>query len=395
MDKLIIKYFSNKASEEEIAFLFQWIQASPQNKSLFIKIKKAWVLTASIDNQLEWTEIQEKIQFKKENQLNLEQVINDHKPKIKRLNRIKPLLKYVAVIILMLVFGDSYFKNTSNVEMAPINIIQSATVVNAGTDRATLTLADGLTVVLEKGKSFSDKNVISNGERLIYGSTKEEVYAIEYNYLTVPRGGQFFVELQDGTQVWLNSESQLKYPVTFLEGVPRSVELVYGEAYFDVSPSTEHNGDVFKVLTGKQKIEVIGTEFNVKAYQDDEHVYTTLVEGKVVLDNSIQSNDLIPGQQSILNKETSDVKIAKVNVASEISWRDGVFSFRGKTLKEIMKVLSRWYDVNILFHNNELQEIKYIGVLSKNQKLEEILTIIKNTKFINAYEIKDNAILIK
>ena len=390
MDKLIIKYLSNKASEEEIAVLFQWIEASPQNKSLFVKIKKAWALTVTSDSALEWEDIQEKIRFQLENQ-------SSNMPKKNPFRVVKPILKYAAAAILVLMIGDSYFKNTDNLELTPVNIVNNPPVINIGTDKATLTLGNGSNVFLEKGKSYTNKNVTSNGEKLIYESSNAvgEISQLEYNYLTIPRGGQFFIELQDGTKVWLNSESQLKYPTAFIEGQPRNVELVYGEAYFDVSPSTDHNGDLFKVFTGKQEIEVLGTEFNVKAYKDDYHVYTTLVEGKVVLDNSIQSNNLIPGQQSVLNKETNNVKIAKVNVASEISWREGIFSFKSKPLKEIMKVLSRWYDVDILFLDHELEEVKYIGVLSKNQKLEEILTIIKKTKFINAYEIKNNTILIK
>ena len=100
--------------------------------------------------------------------------------------------------------------------------------------------------------------------------------------------------MSDGTQVWLNSESQLKYPVNFIKGQTRQVELVYGEAYFDVSPSVEHNGAKFKVFNQSQEVEVLGTEFNVKAYKDETNIYTTLVEGRVVIDNGALKQSLLP-----------------------------------------------------------------------------------------------------
>nr|WP_233164176.1 FecR family protein [Snuella sedimenti] len=251
---------------------------------------------------------------------------------------------------------------------------------------------------MEKGKNYTTDNIKSNGEKVTYkstGSDKGNTTKVSYNYLTVPRGGQFFIELEDGTLVWLNSESQLKYPTVFLTGKPREVELIYGEAYFDVSPSTEHQGAIFKVHTNEQEVEVLGTEFNIKAYQDETFIYTTLVEGKVLLDNKIQKEFLNPNQQLVLNKETKNTVIKEVDVNYEVSWKDGIFSFKSKPLKDIMKVLSRWYDVDFTFLNPKLETIKYIGALNKDQELEEILSIIKNTNFINAYEIKENTILIK
>lgn len=217
---------------------------------------------------------------------------------------------------------------------------------------------------------------------------------IVYNYLTIPRGGQFQLKLSDGTEVWLNSETQLKYPVTFIEGETRQVELVYGEAYFEVSPSTNHNGAKFKVRTLMQEVEVLGTEFNIKAYKEETNIYTTLVEGKVVIVNGFDNQYLIPNQQSNLNLKNNTITIRSVDAYSETSWKKGLFSFKSTPLKEIMKVLSRWYDVNVVFSNPEIENIKFNGVLSKNQTIKEILTTIKNTHFIKDYDITDKKITI-
>ena len=124
-------------------------------------------------------------------------------------------------------------------------------------------------------------------------------------------------------------------------------------------------------------------------------VYTTLVEGKVVVYNATHKEILLPNQQSKINIKNKVLTIDEVDVYSEVSWRDGLFSFKSKPLNDIMIVLARWYDVEVIFENIEQKAIKFNGVLSKNNSIEEILTVIMNTKFINAYEIKDKNIIIK
>lgn len=263
-----------------------------------------------------------------------------------------------------------------------------------GSDKATLTLEDGSVIALEKGKSYSKGNASSNGEKLIYNANGKSA-AIANNLLTIPRGGQFFVQLADSTKVWLNSESQLKYPVAFVDGETRQVELVYGEAYFEVSPSTKHKGSRFKVKTQEQNVEVIGTEFNIKAYRDEPAIYTTLVQGVVAVSNAAKRQILTPNQQSKITEYNGNINVSEVDVYNEISWRKGLFVFKGMPLKDIARVLSRWYDVDIVFADPSLGNVKFNGVLNKNQKLEDILTTIKNINFINAYEKKDNKIIIK
>nr|WP_281501004.1 FecR family protein [Cellulophaga sp. F20128] len=249
---------------------------------------------------------------------------------------------------------------------------------------------------MEKGSAYNGHNVTSNGEEIVYNKKKSNSKdEIAYNTLTVPRGGQFYLVLSDGTKVWLNSESKLIYPVNFVDGMLRKVELVYGEAYFDVSPSIEHKDTKFLVFNDHQEVEVLGTEFNIKAYNNEDSIYTTLVEGKVSVSNMESKQKLIPNQQTKLNLKNKSIGVQEVDVYSEISWKKGLFSFKGKTLKEIMVVLTRWYDFEVEFANEELENVKFNGVLSKKDSIKEILNVIKKTKFINAYEIKNQKITIQ
>ncbi len=299
--------------------------------------------------------------------------------------------KFTLAASVVILISISWFNKNS------INGNKSMVVnktIEIGSNKAILTLGNGSVITLGKGNSYSAGNVNSNGEKLVYNSNNNKSETTS-NYLTIPRGGQFFVQLSDSTKVWLNSESQLKYPVAFVEGETRQVELVYGEAYFEVSPSTKHKGARFKVKTQMQNVEVIGTEFNIKAYKKETNIYTTLVKGRVAISNATTKQILAPNQQSNLSLKNNSINITTVDVYSEISWKKGVFVFKGLPLKEISKVLSRWYDVDIEFANTALENVKFNGILNKNQNIENILTTIKTTNFIKAYEIKNNKIILK
>ena len=255
-------------------------------------------------------------------------------------------------------------------------------------------------MALEKGTSYQTQNANSNGEEIIYNnSTSQELV---YNYLTIPRGGQFQMTLSDGTKVWLNSETQLKYPVSFTDGESRQVELVYGEAYFEVSHSTEHKGSNFKVWNSNQEVEVLGTKFNIKAYKDETAIYTTLVEGKVSVTFEPTTNNqqpttriLAPSQQSVVDINNKNIEVANINARNEVAWVNGEFILQRKNLKEIMKVLSRWYDMEVTFANKELEDVRFVGVLGKDQNIVDILNTIKSFGVINDYEINNKKVILK
>jgi len=385
IENIIVKYLSNQASFSDLDELEKWVE-DPKNEKLF----QSYIRTNyAVDYNLKKFD-SEKIKTMLSNQIAQEQ-------KVFRLKKIRQRLFYgaAATLIIGVLSVNFFFKDSlfnTPIKNAPIVVNNT---IEIGTDKATLTLEDGSVIALQKGNNFQTKTAQSNGEKITYNVGKQNSSKIAFNYLTIPRGGQFHLVLSDGTEVWLNSETQLKYPVSFQEGKTRQVELVYGEAYFDVSSSTKHKGSKFKVLNQSQEVEVVGTEFNIKAYRDETNIYTTLVEGKVVISNQGKNRILKPREQSNLNLQDKTIAISKVDVYNEISWKDGVFSFRKKPLGEIMKVLSRWYDVEVQFENQDLKKVGFNGVLGKEQKLEDILKIIKKFKVIKEYEIKNKKVILK
>ena len=377
---LFIKFIKRECSPEEVQQILSYIKNSKE----LSEVPTVEEIHDMLDEYPDMKEAQANLIFK-----NILEIAAPSKKK-------SHFWRYTAAAIVVIVLVSSYFLR-NNLSSTPSEIVP--VIVNnpiqTGTDKATLTIADGIEIPLEKEENYVADHVTSNGEKLIYNAQNNTKPGITYNYLTVPRGGQFQLQLADGTKVWLNSETKLKYPVAFVEGETRNVELLYGEAYFEVSPSSNHHGSKFNVKTQLQDVEVLGTEFNIKAYKDDMNIYTTLVEGKVAINSMNKTRNLLPNQQSILNLNNKKLAINNVDVYNEISWKNGLFSFKGKPLKEITTVLSRWYDIEFEFDNKNLENVKFNGVLLKEQSIEEILTIIKETKFINAYEIKDKKIIIK
>ncbi|GAA3579149.1 FecR family protein [Snuella lapsa] len=375
--KLILKKINKTLTEEETLIFDAWFSESETHREYFYKVQEHY-LTApdTVDIQKGWGEVSSKIA-----------------PKSNKAG----YWKYAAAIAAVLLLGIFVFvqKPEHPVEVTPEVVETNA--IEIGTDKATLTLEDGSHIVLEKGASFKGENLTSNGEHIVYNTTPKSAEVdkpVAYNVLTIPRGGQFFITLSDGTKVWLNSDSQLRYPVTFASNKPRHVELVYGEAYFDVSPSLEHNNTHFIVNTHEQDIDVLGTEFNVKAYREDPVIATTLVEGKVLVTSADVSEQLVPGQQSRLHIGTDQIDISEVNVSDVISWKDGFFSFKDKPLKEIMLVLSRWYDIEVFMENEAAGDIKFNGVFNKKQHIENILKIIENTHEVK-FETKGKTVKVK
>ncbi|MDD7885100.1 FecR family protein [Flavivirga sp. 57AJ16] len=406
MKNIILKYLTDELTDLEIEQLLIWLEKPKNLKEFQTLVKENYNINMVYDN------INEEMALQK-----VRKLIQKRSTSIRKL-----YIKYAAAAIFVIALTSTYFlRNTlfnNNIENTTPTIVNNQ--IEPGTDKATLTLETGETIILEKGTTYQTQNVTSNGETIKYSQLETRNLKPETNTLTIPRGGQFQITLADGTQVWLNSETQIKYPVAFVDGEPRNVELIYGEAYFDVSPSTDHDGSHFKVMNSGQEVEVLGTEFNIKAYKDETNIYTTLVEGKVQVSTNVTLNRdealknspedyfsegagrrdgegqiLRPGQQSTLNPATNSLTIATVNTTTETSWRHGIFGFRGKPLDEIMKVISRWYDVDVVFENKDLKTITFKGVLGKDQSIIEILNAIKSSSIINNYEIHGKTVILK
>ncbi|MGM8362918.1 FecR family protein [Flavobacterium sp. ARAG 55.4] len=383
-ENIIVKFLTNQATASELEALESWVEDA-KNKELFKEYIK-------INYAVEYN--MKEFDSQKLRMMLLDAFAGEKKEK--KRNKVRKIISYSAAAAVVLGMLTTTYLYTTDFFDKPVEVpVVVNNTISVGTNKAVLTLEDGSDVTLEKNKIYKKNNVVSNGEELVYNNDSKTKSGLVYNYLTIPRGGQFQIKLADGTEVWLNSETKLKFPVAFAEGTPREVELIYGEAFFDVSPSTEHKGAKFKVLNKNQEVEVLGTEFNIKAYKDEDKIYTTLVEGKVSISNLTSKKYLSPNQQAIINHTNTDIMINTIDAYNEVLWTKGIFSFKGKTLKEIMTVMSRWYDVDVVFKNVKLEKEKFNGVLSKNDEIREILSIIKKTNFINDYEIKDRKITIK
>lgn len=368
---LIIKKINNTLSEKESLEFDQWYSESKEHQEYFNNVKNNQdSKTYIFDSKKNWEAIEKNTK-----------------------NKIKPLWKfYGAVATIALLLSIANFSGLFKEENTTPDILGNKTIKS----KTILTLSNGKEVVLSTDKVFENSHIKSNGKQAAYTSTatKDSINKeIEYNYLTTKRGSEFSIILSDGTKVWLNSESKLKYPVSFIKGKPREVELIYGEAYFEVSPSAKNNGAGFKVINYLQEISVLGTHFNVKAYPEDNNITTTLIEGRVLVENTRNEKVyLSPNQQVVLNKSTSKIRLQDVVDAQEtIAWVRGYFNFNDITLKEITKVLSRWYDVDFLVEDKEVKELKFNGVLSKKEELEFILKAISNTSNLT-YEVQNKRI---
>lgn len=318
---------------------------------------------------------------------------NDWK-KIKQVIKSKKIkFKYIAVAAISLVFITMTFQLIQKKYFELTTDQLTFNDIHVGTDKAFLTLDNGENIYIDNKNPLNFENINSNGKSIVYDKNYKDK-KLKYHYLTVPKGGQFSLTLTDNTIIWLNSDTKIKYPSNINFNEYREIELIYGEAYFNVTSSKINNDKKFRVLHKNQEVIVHGTEFNIKAYKDESKIYTTLVEGIVSVKYDNNFKKLKPKQQSIFDIESNLIVIEYIDVFNEISWKDGKFSFENKSLKEIMSVLSRWYNVDIKIINKSIENEEFIGVISKDQDIESTLSIIKSFGTIKEYKIEKNKILI-
>lgn len=245
-----------------------------------------------------------------------------------------------------------------------------------GSNKAVLTLSDGSTITLDS----TGHQVIRQGATAIHqqgGQLKYDAQsasaAIQYNTLATPRGGQFRITLPDGTQVWLNAASTLRYPTAFT-GPERLVE-VNGEAYFEVAGNAARP---FKVKIKNAEVLVLGTSFNVNAYADEPITQTTLLQGSIKLSANNNQVLLKPGQQATL-ATGKEFHIDEVNPNDAIAWKNGYFLFKNESIESVMRTIARWYDVDVTYQGDVTKQ-RLGGTVSRYEKLEDLLKTIELTK---------------
>ncbi|WP_245224446.1 FecR family protein [Pedobacter ginsenosidimutans] len=287
------------------------------------------------------------------------------------------LWKYAAAASILFCLGISLYivanKNRQNDQII-------ATDFKPGGDKATLTLSNGSTIVLNDAKN----GTIANQSGISVSKTKagEIVYSapsskkvddgkILYNTIITPRGGQYQVVLADGSKVWLNAYSSIKFPAAF-RGRFREVETT-GEVYFEVA---KNKAKPFKVKSRNQVVEVLGTHFNINSYADEPEIRTTLIEGavKVHRTNNNISTVLIPGQEA-LNNPAGSILVRPADIEQAIAWKSGLFQINDADIETIMRQVSRWYDVEIEYQG-KIPKRKFSGKIKRDVKASEFLEML-------------------
>ncbi len=263
-----------------------------------------------------------------------------------------------------------------------------------GGNKAILTLADGTKVELD---TASNGTVTKQGNITVIKLDGQLAYNVEgnlareavYNTITTPKGGQYRLLLADGSKVWLNAASSLRFPTTFTSK-ERRVELT-GEGYFEVAHNTEKP---FYVSVREMDVKVLGTHFNINSYQDDEVIRTTLLEGSVFVSSKKikRAAVLKPGQQALLNGVQLDVK-KDIDTEVIMAWKNGKFNFDGDNIQTVMRQLEKWYDVQVEYRGDITTE-EFVGVISRNVNLSEILNMLEKTNAVD-FELKGKKIIVK
>ncbi|WP_339709287.1 FecR domain-containing protein [uncultured Kriegella sp.] len=383
LEYLVRDYFDGKIDDIQ---MFELIKDYP-----FEEVKKHFINAMEIDFLL----------FKKYSNINSQQAFEDFLVEIKskekkkkkvRHNYHKIWFKYAALFVGFIGLGLVFtVLQKSNATEATLQISDEA---------ANLYLTDGTVEKLKESESSnildSDGQVIAvqTHEKIVYRPVKE-VESLKYNELKVPYGKKFELEFSDGTLVFLNSGSSIRYPIHFVKNEPREV-ILKGEAFFKVS---KDEARPFVVNTGAVDVKVLGTEFNVSAYSEDDHISTVLVSGSVQLYDSMGPNDemgqvkLLPGKRGVWRKGDKDFKVDDVDTSIYTSWVQDKLIFRNTPFSEMRKKLERHYNVSIINSNEALDKNTFNAYFS-DESIEEILEILDRTYGIE-YKIEDNQIIIK
>ncbi|HEU5168203.1 MAG TPA: FecR domain-containing protein [Chitinophagaceae bacterium] len=310
--------------------------------------------------------------------------------------RVIPLRKIaiaasVIGIILLSTFLLFNRKPSKESVQADLNEQRFKDDVSPGGDKAILTLGDGTSIVLNNAQNGTlaqqgASKVIKLGGKLSYDPTNKNLKEIVYNTISTPNGGQYQLELPDGSLVWLNATSSIHFPTSFV-GKERRVEIT-GEAYFEVAKNRDMP---FIVAVNGAEVQVLGTHFNVNAYSDEENIKTTLLEGSIKFVSGVNTSMVKPGQQSQLTTEGMIKVVSNVDVDGVVAWKNGMFDFENAGIETVMRQLSRWYDVEIEYKGKT--DDLFIAEMRRNIKLSDALKALELTGKVK-FEIQGKKIIV-
>ncbi len=378
--RILMSHLKGCTTSEEEKLFQAWLKSDPAHEKYFAAARQAW---------------QDQLDPVNENYENsFQELMASLKPAQPRKRKLRRFLSYAAAACILAGLFTCYsiLRSNSSREKGP-EILQFSDHIRPGTSKATLVLNNGQKFLL--GDSLLQMTL--NGVEIKDDSTNNlHYYAnqaesnLQHNQLIVPRGGEYSVTLSDGTTVWLNSESELRYPTAF-SGNIRRVELK-GEAYFKVA---RNENQPFIVDADGYQVEVLGTEFNLSAYPDDSHKTTTLLRGKVKvgIDCFPVADTLLPNMQLAYNTECQSRQIRQVNAEIYSSWRQGHFEFDHTSFGQFLKIVSRWYDFSYQVKDSSLLNYHFTGAFEKSDNIDDMFRILKSSKIPITIDYQDKQII--
>jgi len=375
--ELFQKYVDKTITEEEYAELFVYIR-NPETKEqvlAFLDEHNKKVQSDALVHEVDWDGMYENI--------------TNPKKSVGRSR--KPIWKYAAAAAVILVGSFTLYSSLQNMleKKAPLAYHND---VLPGGDRATLTLADGSQIALDSGKAgrLATQGGISiekdvNGQIIYLAKGNGGDEAQKINTLSTPAGGKFSVVLSDGSKVWLNASSSIKFPAAF-SGDSRRVE-IKGEAYFEIEKDAARP---FYVNNGSSEIKVLGTHFNVMAYPDEYRSELTLLEGAVQFTKNGHAELLKPGRQILYTESNNQTKQIDANIEEVMAWKNDLFVFNNTNIDEVMKQLVRWYNVKVKYEGDK-PDISFTGVIPRNANVSKILKALELTGDVT-FGIENNVI---
>lgn len=361
------KYRLGKATPEEIKFLESYYNLFDLNDDLITD-----------ENEADYLPLKNAIKA------NVDERIAQYEKKPVTIPSGSGWIRYaVAASILLFMSAGAYFfiRNHDKADNFAANTYKG---IAPGTNKATLILANGTTISLDdatNGQIAKQAGVkitkTADGQIVYQADATGQEQAVQ-NTVATPKGGQYKIILPDGTSVWLNAASSITYPTVF-KGTEREVTLS-GEGYFEV---TKNKAMPFRVKSALQTIEVLGTHFNINTYADEALIKTTLLEGSVKVTTATNSILIVPGEQAVINR-TGNGEISKqqANLDKDVAWKNGVFSFADEDIREVMRQVSRWYNIDVVYIGDMPTE-KFFGEISRNSNLTDVFRILElnNMKF--------------
>lgn len=370
LQKLLI---GETLSGEELALLEAWKDRSEENKALFERLENP----AAVQEMLKtWHGIEKNRELNKQRAMNrISELVSTPTPAVHQVHflRRRPF-RYAAAVLLLLSAGTYFWAiNNKGTDQPPAS---ATAVIEPGREGAILTLADGSKVVLDSlgnglvANQSGVQVVLQNGQLAYDGSSRETAF----NTITTPKGRQFRLQLPDGSKVWLNAASAIKYPTAFT-GRERLVELE-GEAYFEVAKNA---AKPFKITARDATVEVLGTSFNVNAYRNESVIRTTLLDGAVRLSAYQQSQTLKPGQQALAKPAGEQLEVVNdADLDKVMAWKNGLFNFEDASLEEVMRQLERWYDIEVTYAKG-IPPIRFGGEINRQNTLQDVLQILEKS----------------